>query len=83
MIIDYYVTLFVTLPLLILNIVMALDYIDFSKYYYLKLLVLLLSILMILYILLFSWWRFEHTGGLFSTYYPIWRENKGLSSYYL
>lgn len=80
--IDYYIAVYITIPFLIMNILMATDYIDLAKYYYLKKFVLYLSILLILYVLLFSWWRFESTSVM-SSYYPIWMPNKGISSYFL
>lgn len=78
--IDFYITIFILLPLTIINILIATNQIKFQESY--KKVALVLNILILLYILLFSWWRFENES-LFSTYYPVWLKNKGASSYNL
>jgi len=78
--IDFYITIFILLPLTIINILIATNQIKFQESY--KKVALVLNILILLYILLFSWWRFENES-LFSTYYPVWLKNKGASCYNL
>lgn len=78
--IDFYITIFILLPLTIINILIATDQIKFRESY--KKVALVLNIFILAYILLFSWWRFENES-LFATYYPVWLKNKGASSYFI
>ena len=82
--IDFYITILILLPLTIINILIATDRIKLKEknYVFNKKVSLVLNIFILLYILLFSQWRFE-SENLFSTYYPVWLENKGVSSYFI